>query len=179
MERPILFSGAMVNAILTGRKTQTRRVVKDPILRIYQSDPTRVRADLDCPYGRPGERLWVRETWDERTVQGERIVFYRADCGADGDGLKWRPSIFMPREYSRINLAIISVRIQRVQDISEADIKAEGVERVRYRGYTKQTIDDPEDFSDLWDSINAKRGYPWKNNPLVWVIGFRRIQEAA
>lgn len=139
-----------------------------------------------CPYGKPGDRLWVRETWLPRN-NGTRF-FYRADLDpVEAAGISgmysdkgWRPSIFMPRWASRITLEIVSVRVERLQDISEEDAKAEGVTG----GYQGWNI--PEDrhqwhhphrasYSALWDSINGKK-HPWESNPFCWVIEFRRIE---
>ena len=174
-EKPILFSAPMVRAILDGSKSQTRRVVKlkshhtieerddgKPWPWMYDGDRD---ADhwLPCPYGQPGDRLWVRETWGDCT-KGADIMggtkydapWYRADADAYGllghDGLgavyseeiKWRPSIHMPRWASRITLDITGVRVERLQDISEADAQAEGCDRLSddEPGYVHR--DDPD-----------------------------------
>lgn len=197
-ERPILFSGAMVRAILNGEKTQTRRVVKPqpadvPITNgsrdgMYTawpnadaclewadvvSDPTYYAQAGFCPYGQPGDRLWVRETFAYHF--GE--LRYRADelpesyyAGAKG----WRPSIFMPRALSRITLEIVGVRVERVQDISMYDAMDEGVGKPRYSQFEKGSHLVGA-FRDLWDEINEKRGYGWTVNPWVWVVEFKRI----
>lgn len=149
-EKPILFSGAMVNAILAGRKTMTRRVVKN---------------DAKCPY-EAGDKLWVRETFAVNCVDGKDLVFYRADCGSDGDGAKWKPSIFMPRQHSRITLRITEVRLERLQDMKREDAEAEGIgDSPLWRPAFKQ----------LWDGLNAERGYGWDTNPWVWVVSFEKI----
>lgn len=225
-ERPILFSGPMVRAILDGRKTQTRRVVK---LRDKTGTYSAFGGDGwpesenqygdwrrdPCPYGVPGDRLWLRETWQEffedeippgrhRGPQGrmgiplrpglKSFVVYRAD-GDLWDKLvgeaRWRPSIHMPRWASRLTLEIVSVRVERLNDISEADAKAEGIERLKSgRGWYDPTTSKGavhlghylatarEAFEVLWDSINAKR-HPWSSNPWVWVVEFARIGGAA
>jgi hypothetical protein len=145
-ERPIIFNGEMVRAILEGRKIQTRRVVlmRHLYLRIWaqathwemeewnKSPLNELPVGVDylecCPYGEPGDRLWVRETW-----QLAGALFYRADGDPDRETLelypnwKWRPSIFMPRCASRITLEIVSVQVERVQDISPDEAIAEGV----------------------------------------------------
>lgn len=188
-ERPIIFSAPMVRAILAGTKTQTRRVMKpqpriendgtDAGWRYYQPNSKvvyafRVDEPIDfplaivyaCPYGRVGDRLWVRETWAE----GVRTTLYRA---TDGDMLYWKPSIHMPHSRSRITLEITDVRVEQLWEISEYDMNQEGV------------ASPPDDagihhitpFKGLWDSINAKRGYGWAVNPWVWVISFRRLNE--
>lgn len=177
-ERPILFSGEMVRAILEWRKTQTRRVCAAP------------GSLCSCSYGSPGDRLWVRETFSI----DDDVVFYRAtdhpDCGQP-----WKPSIHMPREASRISLLIIDVRCESLQDISEEDCKAEGViipasresRSVLLRVSGKHAPGDylrgssardwyRAHFASLWDRLNAKRGFSWSSNPRVWVIKFRRIE---
>lgn len=192
-ERGILFSGPMVRAILDGRKTQTRRPVKfqPPIESNKDAAWYDAKADLwrnaeqfardCCPYGRVGDLLWAREAW--WTYPGEittKLLRDGADTwprwqegaiayDADGDtdvwrNLNWikRPSLFMPRYASRITLAIVGVRVERLQKMTEADAKAEGVPS-------------RDAFIELWDSINAKRGFAWATNPWVWVIEFKRL----
>jgi len=235
-ERPILFSGAMVRAILEGRKKMTRRVVKhriysngfhfdgrDILCHCDELPPSAMLMEVkrgkiayttsnlegwesECPYGAPGDRLWVREAW-ARDFEMSSRVFYRADADEDGtipylvagEGMgggvgnaridRWRPSIHMPRWASRITLEVTGVRVERVQDISEEDAIAEGVERrVIGSGWREYGLDDAtelagtpplatarESFRSLWDSINAKRA-PWASNPYVWVVAFRRVQ---
>lgn len=191
-ERPILFSGAMVRAILDGAKTQTRRVVTRRVNDEGQWVVTRPGGWADgrphtseeivgqgwrCPYGQPGDRLWVRETWWPRCgdahLYGIREVVYRCDYGGTGGCLtprSWRPSIHMPRWASRLTLELTAVRVQRVQEISKEDATAEGFER------TPCLPIDPRDwFRGRWDALNAKRGYPWDANPWVWALTFRRV----
>ena len=150
-ERKIAFNGAMVRAILAGQKTQTRRVMKNPptpsahfpwlgvkSLRgthsfVYPNALPEILAE--CPYGQPGDRLWVRETHSllEFSISGRAApVWYWADGNKipEGDYTRPRPSIHMPRWASRIQLEVVSVRIERLQDISEADAEAEGCERL-------------------------------------------------
>lgn len=188
-ELPILFTGEMVRAILDGRKTQTRRVVK---LRPPYGDGL-----MPCPYGAPGDLLWVREAWHPVVAHGcvmntcdcgDVNVFYRAsdpnrqseprffnDRDIPGEWCipraakngGWVPGIFMPRWASRILLRVTDVRVERVQEISEEDARAEGVEGIGPR--QRWAI---ERFRALWDSVNAKRGYGWDVNPWVWVVGF-------
>lgn len=163
-----------------------------------------------CPHGRQDDRLWVRETWAETDRYcGTPVVTYRAGgciaVGRDGalgpDMLlptyawpdtpepdRWRPSIFMPRWASRITLEIIDVRVERLQDISEADAVAEGVSRDaegRWLDYENEAMggyfDHPthgarSSFQSLWHSINGRES--WIANPWVWVIEFRRIDAA-
>lgn len=199
-ERPILFSGPMVRAIIEGRKTQTRRVVKArhfPKLEKFLGGLLDGKWNLiPLPYGKPGDRLWVRETWclkeDPYNAEGNHdktCVHYRADGykvrAVDGDGFQlwnkdnseaspWRPSIHMPRWASRITLEITSVRVERLQDISIDDAIAEGV----FQGF------DPPDghgfrsearnlYRELWESINGPGS--WDANPFVWVIEFKRV----
>jgi hypothetical protein len=144
-----------------------------------------------CPYGSLGDRLWVRETWQQtrpRKSDGQRFILrtpakgcgdlhYAAD-GEPDEPPKWRPSIYQPRWASRITLEVVSVRVERVQEITTADIRAEGVDD----GYTNPRMGKRHDngmrmaWEELWDSINAKRGYGWESNPWVWVITFKRLK---
>jgi len=127
------------------------------------------------PYGQAGDRLWVRETWAVANYKGQSVGPYVADAEevvyrADGFDLKgrWRPSIHMPRIASRIDLLIKQVRVERLQQISTDDAVAEGIKELQ-GGATVE-------FMNLWDSINAKRGFGWATNPWVWVIEFDRIR---
>lgn len=203
-ERPILFSAPMVRAILAGRKSQTRRVVKPTMTapRVaplymkpwvidgeWQEDdqglpcwagehpdyPTGEKW-FSCPYGKPGDQLWVRETWHLWGPPERQILEYRADC-SDPDQYTWKPSIHMPRKYSRITLDITGVRVERLQDISEADAQAEGVAPTAAGNGYPFAMPARMNFVDLWDGLNAARGYGWAENPWVWVISFRRILE--
>lgn len=200
-ERPIIFSAPVVRTVLEGRKTQTRRVVK------RQPNGTRGAMELTlspppCPYGEPGDRLWVKETWqdwcplwnghwcgcgDKKQKAARHRVVYRADDEEaqqiNGSGpLRWRSPIFMPRWASRLTLEVTEVRVQTVQEISDEDALAEGVSwgpgvqesNIRKWG-TQQTA--RMRFADLWDSINEKRGYSWESNPWVWAISFRLVGE--
>ncbi len=200
-EHPILFKSDMIKAILDGRKTQTRRVIKpqphfphmpDVYADLYDGGPewafwmpdnrmTEPRT-WKCPYGVPGGRLWVREKFAVMSNMGfanklPRSVLYAADSSTSPN-LKFRPSIFMPRWASRITLEVLSVRIERVQDISNADILAEGIIPLEGNPSADDLWDAFEDFyarafRDLWDSINAKRGYGWDKNPFCWVVEFK------
>lgn len=178
-ERPILMSGPMINAIFDGRKTQTRRVVKpQPKWKAHNgvlAFDDRVNRGIHCPYGQPGDRLWVRETWAQHPDEAG-IIWRATDPGWDDNdyGIKWKPSIFMPRWASRITLEVTSVRVERVQDITPRDVVAEGI----YHEPGEWGPDEAYDhlikgFAHLWDQINAKRGYSWDANPWVWVIGFK------
>ncbi|EPL2028792.1 hypothetical protein L4Z02_000352 [Pseudomonas aeruginosa] len=219
-ERPILFSGPMVRAILEGRKTVTRRVMKpQPDFLGSMVDPNTpfktldagLHARITCPYGEPGDRLWVRETWTDVNMCGAPALAYRADedirdlmeepgflddrgafnyddprvkpypfaCWyAELDQARWRPSIHMPRWASRILLEITSVRVERLQDISEKQALAEGVELegegVCFAGAPGTASDTPEEsFKLLWELINGAGS--WKANPWVWVVEFKRV----
>lgn len=172
-EKPILFSGPMFRAIIAGRKTQTRRICKDQ----QSTNPFKFSESIaasHCPYGQPGDRLWVRETWQLNGNQREDVV-YRATANLHSE-IPWKPSIFMPRWASRLTLEITRVRVERVQDISEKDAKAEGT--TLNPDYVKQKLYGDQDggwtfeYRKLWDSINAKRGFGWFKNPWVWVIEF-------
>lgn len=193
-ECPILFSAPMVRAILDGRKTQTRRIIKMESLPATATKPYFDEAGflcvidasrlgiwffvqddsgrkVRCPYGVPGDRLWVRETFRIRDDH-KASVCYRADEPPSTDGFKWSPAIFMTRGDSRITLEIVNVRVERLKDIDEADAEAEGVER---HGPNDQHGDERsfyEGYRELWNAINAKRGYGWEKNPWVWVIEF-------
>lgn len=249
-ERPILFSGPMVRAILAGRKTQTRRVVRTiegnamrllpcigsrtAMYLIDEMGPAWCPAGGDppepwpadryaeiSPYGVAGDRLWVRETWSKSALGAYPCpsAWYRADftkhddpaldamhdvgchgnradcwqCVSEREGpFRWRPSIFMPRALSRITLEVTDVRVERLQDITEEDAKAEGV----IDGTIPACSDHPalvghvlgqddgkcvlhptrrRAFEVGWDVINGKR-VPWARNPWVWAVSFRRVQ---
>lgn len=187
-EHPILFSGPMVRAILEGRKTQTRRVMKPQ----PRFDPPKVQEVWKCPYGGPSNQLWVRETHAVLSAgytDGTGMdIRYKA---TDPDyPYGWTPSIHMPRWASRLTLEVTDVRVERVREISEEDALAEGSFLGRcpcqeMQRKPKTTVEAAfrqtgchihgEEFATLWNSINAKRGYGWDENPWVWVISFRRI----
>jgi len=185
-ERPIIFSGEMVRAILEGRKSMTRRVIKpQPTTDLksgavgYWSCAPDVKEFL-CPYRKPGDILWVRETWR----QGDgfygigQSVFYRADEEWN-TGASWKPSIHMPRRASRITLEIINIEVERLQEISEEDAQAEGM--INSKGFNALPSYYSEahytlKFKKLWDSINAKRGFGWDVNPWVWMIEFKKVE---
>ena len=197
-ERPILFNTEMVKAILDGRKTMTRRVIKpQPIITGLFADYKNITTLIEnlfefCPHGQVGDRFWVRETWrpySEKDVQIE----YRADgvvidyperpqFSFYGCGQNWKPSIHMPRWASRIILDIIGIKVERLQDITEDDTIAEGIVMSKlgtnYQNFFDGTFwinSSKPIFESLWDSINSKRGYPWTNNPWVWVISFKTL----
>jgi hypothetical protein len=170
-ERPILFKPEMVNAILEGKKTQTRRVVK---IRKAVDEIIRPLPDI-CPYGVVGDRLWVREAWSiaEKKFDPEvsRIV-YRADGVdplPDATGrARWRPSIHMPRAASRLLLEVTEVRIERLKDITDKDARAEGVDLTGL-GLTSYR----QAFFWLWRSINGQESLD--SNPWVWVISLKKV----
>lgn len=194
-ERPILFSGDMVRAILHGRKTQTRRLIKE-------SDIISIKYDSDgegglvahetrrCFYGLPGDRLWVRETWQHSNhpygpYEPGCETFYRADYlddplgpnlerSPDGIRRQWRPSIHMPRAASRITLEIASLHEERLQDISELDCLAEGCAggHGSIPGYPYHATP-REHYRWLWNSLNGAGA--WEDNPYVWVLQFRPV----
>ena len=185
-ERPIIMGAESVRAILEGRKTQTRRVIKPQPKFIgapnvpFKTDDANPKGIINCPYGNVGDRLWVRETVFVETFHQQSdeelerdgfnpnigVWVYRAD-NHDYPTItaNWTSPMFMPREASRITLQITDIRVERVQDITEEDAIAEGVE----------SFNTVASYSYLWDSLNAKRGYPWENNPWVWVISFKRV----
>lgn len=213
-ERPILFSAPMVRAILDGRKTVTRRIVSSKLPKGCELDghsPNGVLCSrpigstgerlLPCPYGKPGDRLWVRETWqvaralrdcegivdDEEVYRGllgadprgrrfidDWVVGYAAD-GADGP---WRSPLFMPRWASRITLEVVSVRVERLHEVTEEDARREGVEpaTLQAAGHGAFMVYVPAVgmFRNVWDAINGKRA-PWSSNPWVWRVEFRRV----
>lgn len=201
-ERPILFSGPMVRAILEGRKSQTRRVIKPQPRLAPDQDESLVNAawqsgfvDVPCPYGEHGDLLWVRETWTahDRWIRQRKIgaVNYRA-TDTIGPHLKWRPSIFMPRWASRLTLRITEVRVQRLQECSYEDAIAEGAADYtsflseRETGARAESAEDcarrlrwpQRAYTEIWDSINGKRA-PWDSNPWVWAITFERVEQQA
>jgi len=200
-DKPILFSGPMVRAILEDRKTQTRRVIKpqptkndiacidielldtDGLYRTWLSNPD---GGIDQDYNpeiwkspyQVGQHLWVRETW--QYAQAGINIIYRAD-ETWGDlrhlivDYKWRPSIFMPRKFSRITLEVTEVRCERLQEIDEIDAIHEGVHVDALHELKSYSYPNKKHFEYLWDSINGKK-YPWSSNPWVWVISFKRIK---
>lgn len=207
-ERPILFSAPMVRAILEGRKTLTRRVVKPQpsanhkwlgwcLSSTHQADEgkvTWVEGDhphamnplyVRCPYGKPGDRLWVREAWSTHAMfdllAPREIAARSVHYWVDGDVQtgKRRPGMFMPRWASRILLEVTEVRVERLQDISEADAVAEGAECIEVGGETGVALSEwshREGFIKLWKSINGPDS--WALNPWVWVVSFKRIEGA-
>jgi hypothetical protein len=213
-ERPILFKGDMVRALLAGIKTQTRRVIDHPdgAMRCgysptgwgvrgkeeegYRDEgglPWCTCTPIACPYGHDSEefgeteRLWVRESC---CLDWANEVVYKADDptgrGARNAGYptepRWRPSIHMPRRACRIVLEITDIRAQRIQEITDEDIQAEGIaEYIRSKGLDPAKVNPRAAWIDLWDSINAGRDggrYAWAWNPWTWAITFRRLTDA-
>lgn len=192
-ERPIIFTGESVRAILDGRKTMTRRVIKEIAADEFMADNERDNLRECCPYGKPGDRLWVRETWQcglpaqpsgagllplnrgYKAYQGMKVV-YRADSDDYIPPLWWRSPLFLPRWASRITLEITELRVEGVQEITEAGAKAEGVvSRIAGQDWSGPVKTYRTGFVYVWNEINAKRGYGWDKNPWVWVISFRRV----
>jgi hypothetical protein len=198
----------MVRAILAGDKTVTRRIVLpqppenmwysvlDGNASVFFNENNEEDCDwwpedaaIKCPYGKKGDLLWVRETFCKPQlhplaptpswIEPGKIYYYRSDySGGDVPELKWKPSIHMPRCASRLMLEVTDVRVERVQEITEEDARAEGLKINRYGVWhwndesgvggkgARQT------FEILWDLINKKRGYGWDANPWVWVGAF-------
>lgn len=204
-ERPILFNAEMVKAILSGRKTQTRRMVKLPLRDVNMgcelagnelAGEVKAGDYSNCPLGKPGDQLWVRETWSDVNNAGCPSVAYRADGEVrdlgeeDGEEAdpnlekywfatwypdlingtegRWRPSIHMPRWASRINLLITGVRVERLDDISLHDARCEGIVDHHNVGQEKYL------FSRLWRDIYGEES--WSDNPWVWVIEFEHLR---
>lgn len=179
-DRPIIFGGPMVRAILAGRKTQTRRPIKP---RPQEGDFVR------CPHGQYGDRLWVRETWAEYH-DGGSIVRYRADCEVDGkytpckhvpgapEAVKWRSPIHMPRGYARLELEVMAVWYARLHEMSPEDALAEGIDYEKHGAGLGDPCDEVRmlhAFQALWDSIYLEKGFGWHRNPWVWAVEFERL----
>lgn len=246
-ERPIIFSGEMVRAILDGKKTMTRRVVNDFYVHDLEiasgfvegstkksnigkfcfanqypnSGALRDAEYVKCSYGKVGDRLWVRETWiqgyDDPLIESEGddknavSIIYKADgkeeyrsCSAetaenwgdfsaDNEMVGFKSPIHMPRWASRILLEITDIRVERLQDISEVDAVKEGVKswqvncshnglKTVYKDYSDIhndviTYNNPiASFKTLWDTLNAKKDYPFSRNPWVWVVEFKVVE---
>lgn len=194
-EYPISFSPEMVKAIMDGRKTQTRRVMRPQPPDGYWFDqgagthgyatPVTGMASFEkpirCRYGRPGDRLWVKESWIETDVvhcfddgwKGKQVL-YRADCSMKN--IPWKSPRFMPKRVSRILLENVCIRVERLQSIKTEDAYQEGFPEM---GGVEFAIDPVDDwFKVLWNSLNVKKGkdFVWDKNPWVWVIEFRRIK---
>jgi hypothetical protein len=204
-DRPILFSGPMVRALLDGRKTQTRRIIKPGVGQkwlspaLLQSAPSAefVKGGaqfehpkggpltwVTCPYGVPGDRLWVREAW---ATPNDHAIIYRAnwqdDAKArgfdniplDDSGIRWKPSIHMTRSASRLWLEITDVRVERLQAISETDAAAEGLTKIGMEWgvpgpHWRECYSPVTAYLELWDRINGAGAA--KSNPWVWAVSF-------
>lgn len=199
-ERPILFSAPMVRAILAGKKSVTRRICKPAndklsgtaasVERAAKSGwiawwPTPVTAKetaeryddgFKCPYGEPGDRLWVRETWahtnayDGNYILDKRKALYKADEESQITPNRWKPSIHMPRWASRITLEVTDVRVERLQDITEEDAALEGLVACETPAGEVSPLCR---FIALWEQLNGPK-HQWASNPFVWRIRFRR-----
>jgi len=196
-EKPILAYQHEVRAMLDNRQSQFRRVIANAGGAYFGYIPERdthwfgldlrtagngpeTSIEIHCPYGRPGDTLWVRETWatpgnydhikpsllTDHMMDARANIVYRA-TEKYPVYFNWRPSIFMPRWASRITLRVTNVRVERVQSISDGDIVAEGIEDIGAK-------DSRAMFAFLWNSINAKRGYAWSDDPWVWVVEFEQ-----
>jgi hypothetical protein len=208
IERPIIFSGEAVRAILDGKKSQTRRVMDQRLA--YRFDLERdgsfiawgdeygewhEKPDEFCPYGRIGYHLWVKETWMDFPeyetgpfLPGKRPIkrydyAYKADKADPNPDDKWFSSIFMPRRASRITLEITDIRVERLQDITEEDMRSEGIKiydedaplRIVSCAPSFDFLQPRNRFISQWNALNSKRGFGWDANPWVWVVSFRRI----
>lgn len=180
-EHPIIFNTEMVKAILEGRKTQTRRVIKGKRASLYFRNELKDYLVEDYPYGQIGDRLWVKETFNviETIIspqpRPDRIIYKASPETYQGyHGIHWQPSIFMPKKYARIWLEIMSVRVERLQEMSYEDAKAEGFRYYidEFQPGCSYLVEARERFGDYWDSFNAKKGYAWETNPWVWAIDF-------
>ena len=179
-ERPILFSAPMVRALLAGTKTQTRRIVKRLPLRINR-EINEMEVDVaniengefakrvPCHMGKPGDRIYVRETW--QVAGGNSGIWYAATDSKTDEGnspvTNWRPSTHMPKELARIWLEITGVRVERLQDISTEDCISEGL-NTTLREYDAE-VNLRDQFQELWEST----GGDWAANPWVWAIDFK------
>jgi len=202
-EKPIIFSTEMVRAILDGRKTQTRRVVKpqppprldgDAGMYAYKDgwrygDCEYRNGDVEKPPYPPGTILWVREAWCRKwqDPQGWTDEFlYKADDNRvihvdDISKSPWKPSIHMPKEAARLFLEVTNVRVERLQDISYKDIFAEGtiwgaIGHEIYLTYQDGSSAERVLFRKLWNKLNGKK-YPWESNPFCWVIEFKVVSD--
>lgn len=209
-EKPILFNTEMVKAVLEGRKTQTRRVIKNAcdIIQDWDDKDKSYGPYFEdkygdhhktvevCPYGQIGDKLWVRETFTHYRGFGEDVkpgapIIYKADkdnCGqypaiVDGKDclvsqkMLWNASIFMPKSACRIWMEITDIRVERVRDITPEEITKEGVvSDITNPAMGKRHLNRLKIlWTNLWNSINEKRGYSWESNPWVWVVEFKRV----
>ena len=199
-EHPILFTGEMVRAVLDNRKTQTRRtaglvyVNNDPgawvlvmqgallgrYAATFEHRETGERHTAFCPYGVAGDQLWVRETFDDmhgmtlyRANPEDEAIFPPCTTGK----CRWKPSIFMPRALSRIQLDLVAVRCEQVRNVSHTDALAEGVPDIDQGGNLISGSYAVTNFANLWEKINGgKRGMGWARNPWAWALTFKKVQ---
>lgn len=190
-ERPIIFSTEMVQKILSGTKTQTRRLIK-PQPHYFKSTRfngkswefslgSQVGYDVRvCSHGQVGDRLWVKEAY-----LGMIFPFNGVECCYKADGIQlskpsmaWENARYMPRKYSRLLLEIENIRVEGLNDISEKDAIAEGCLglHLQHRDAPQTFLKPQEHFAHVWDEINGKKGFAWATNPFVWVIEFRRVE---
>lgn len=202
MERPILFSTPMVQAIMSGTKTQTRRVVKNQpvydeesgykfwdnlMFDIHDNVLETMYMPDHCKFGEIGDILWVRETYlklvPEHFITSNYV--YKSDMCPDSEEVRqqyikqgypynWKPSIFMPRDACRIRLEITNIRVERLHEITEKEAQAEGAEFQKWEGITETTQSYLNGFTSVWLHINGDAS--WNSNPWVWVIEFKRIE---
>lgn len=201
-ERPILFSAPMVRALLAGTKTQTRRIVKPQPQGGWSSGDHGCSCDArenvgPCPYGKAGDRLWVKETWKADQIwdgfrpidipEGEAIIYTADEHATRIVPFGWgrgRPSIFMSRAASRLTLELTDVRVERLNDINEEDALAEGMDVFSDgAGFTVPLANGKpgpwqrnavDAYRNLWEVINGAGS--WAANPLVWVLNFKRVE---
>jgi hypothetical protein len=197
-EHPIIMSTEMVKSILEDRKTMTRRTMGLTQVNYFPDSwfgiPENIQSNLwklfhkggttlivKCPYGQVGDRLWLKETCKIQNFGDHKgLVAFKTTSNTDPSvaTLKWIPSIFMPRWASRILLEITALRVERLKGISEEEAMAEGCspkDTLAYRMSAYPSWNGKLRFKELWDSLNAKRGYGWDKNPWIWVISFRRL----
>jgi hypothetical protein len=196
-ERGLIFNGEMVRAILDGRKTQTRRIMKNQPAGDFPQTPALIRnvvgagfqwyghygesGIFNCPFGAVGDRIWVRETWAEAGASAPDLKLYRANYPEHvpthyenvppADEIRWTPSIHMPRWASRLTLEITGVRVERLRDLNEEDAKSEGI--TPPSGGVLPGWEYRINFRDLWMSIYGADN--WEANPWVWVIEFKVV----
>ncbi|MEO9400840.1 hypothetical protein ACOY9W_06570 [Enterobacter cloacae complex sp. 2024EL-00719] len=204
-DRGLIFNGEMVRAILDGRKTQTRRIMKNQPAGDFPQTPALIRnvvgagfqwyghygesGIFNCPFGAVGDRIWVRETWAEAGAGAPELKLYRADYPdhvpshyenvPPASDIRWTPSIHMPRNASRILLEITGVRVERLNSISQEDAQAEGMELTGWR----PTYSDPDSGGEVWTPYDNFAQLwesiygeeSWKANPWVWVIEFKVV----
>ncbi|MCD9249046.1 morphogenetic protein [Escherichia coli] len=185
-ERGMIFNAEMIRALLSGQKTQTRRPVKFPLIdkdALCELSGNELAGELssgnyrNSMHGRPGDRIWVRETWAEAGAGAPDLKLYRANYPAHVpssyenvpavEEVRWTPSIHMPRSACRILLEITAVRVERLRSITLDDARSEGM------GNAMPILE----YSRLWNSIYPDKN--WQSNPWVWVIEFKRVTGAA